>query len=66
MMNLIKVELMDGTVCRMAPKALTLFLTQKKVVKFMRSDGWAVVGLDPLRGTAKKFGYYGIENRVAV
>lgn len=49
MQALIKVELNDGTICRMAPKALTIFLGQGKVARFERSGGWAVVGKDPLR-----------------
>jgi hypothetical protein len=49
MERLIRVELTDGAICRMAQKALDLFLAQDKVVKFERSDGWVVVGRDPLR-----------------
>ena len=49
MASLIKVELQDGTICRMAPKALDLFLATGQVVKFERSNGWAVIGKDPIR-----------------
>ena len=65
MRQLIEVKLNDGTACRMAPKALNLFLTQHKVVKFKRSDGWAVVGRDPLRDMNKKNIHYGFERRTA-
>ena len=65
MRQLIEVKLNDGTACRMAPKALNLFLTQHKVVKFKRSDGWVVVGRDPLRDMKKVHIYYGPERRIA-
>ena len=66
MLNLIRVELTDGAVCRMAPKALNIFLAQNKVVKFERSDGWAVVGHDHLRDMRKVKTYYGYEHRIVV
>lgn len=66
MFSLVRVELTDGAVCRMAPKALNIFLAQNKVVQFERSDGWAVVGVDPLREMKKAKAYYGYEHRVAV
>ena len=66
MFNLIRVELTDGTVCRMAPKALNIFLAQNKVVQFERSDGWAVVGLDTLRDIQKRCIYIGFEQRITV
>ena len=66
MFNLIRVELKDGAVCRMVPRALNIFLSQDKVVKFERSDGWAVVGVDPLRDMNANRNYSGFENRMAV
>lgn len=65
MRTLIRVELTDGTVCRMAPKALNVFLTQSQVFQFERSDGWAVVGVDPLRAMGKKNHSYDYERRIA-
>ena len=65
MRALIRVELKDGTICRMAPKALNIFLALDKIVQFERSDGWAVVGLDPLRDMAKSNHPYAYERRAA-
>ena len=64
--KMIKVELRDGSLCRMAPKALDIFLTRDKVVRFKRSDGWAVVGRDLLRVMKKVNEYTGSERRIAV
>ncbi|MDT8423804.1 MAG: hypothetical protein RQ724_08515 [Desulfuromonadales bacterium] len=47
--NLIEVIMVDGTKCRMAPKALNLFLSVNRILKFKRADGWATVGVDTLR-----------------
>lgn len=47
--NLIEVIMVDGTKCRMAPKALNLFLSVNRILKFKRADGWATVGIDTLR-----------------
>ena len=46
--ELVRVELKDGTICRMAKKAFCVFLSQGKIVKFEGSDGWAFVGEDTL------------------
>lgn len=53
MTGLLKVELIDGTVCRMAPRALELFLARGEVAKFERSGEWAIVGRDPMRSTRR-------------
>jgi pyrimidine operon attenuation protein/uracil phosphoribosyltransferase len=63
--NLIEVELSDGTLCRMAPKALDMFLVRDDVSRFRRSDGWVVVGVDPLRDLSKRSAYNGVERRLA-
>lgn len=49
----INVELKDGAVCRMAKRSFNVFLSLDKVAKFKRSDGWIVVGKDPLRDLEK-------------
>lgn len=64
--RLIRVELKDGSICRMAVKAFNLFLTQGKIVKFERSDGWVTVGVDPLREMTQDRFYNGPERRIAV
>ena len=66
MFNFIRVELKDGAICRMVPRALNIFLAQDKVVKFERSEGWAVVGVDPLRDMKADRNYSGFERRLAV
>lgn len=64
--SLIRVELTDGTICRMAKRAFNLFLSQGKVLRFERSDGWVIVGKDPLRGRQDHAGYQGPERREAL
>ena len=64
--KLIKVELKDGTLCRMAPKALDMFLVRDGVSRFRHADGWVVVGVDPLRNPSKRCVYDGAERRLAV
>jgi len=49
MKSLIRVELKDGTVCRMAVKAFHVFLAHGRVVRFERSDGWVDIGRGPLQ-----------------
>jgi len=53
----IDVELKGGAACRMAKKAFNVFLSLDRVAKFKRSDGWVVVGIDPLRDIAKNNNY---------
>ncbi len=64
--SLIRVELSDGTICRMAKRAFNLFLTQGRVTRFERSDGWVVVGKDPLRNMDRESKYSGPERREAL
>lgn len=61
--ELVLTELTDGTVCRMAKRALNVFLANDRVVKFKRSDGWARVGVDPLRKMNNETFYTGVERR---
>ena len=65
MTRLIKVEMKDGTLCRMVPRALDMFLVRDGVSRFRRSDGWVVVGVDPLRNPKKRYAYDGVERRLA-
>ena len=62
---MIRVELKDGTICRMAKKAFYIFLAQNKVVKFERSDGWVAVGEVPVRNMLGADSYNGQERRCA-
>ena len=54
MKPLINVELIDGTICPVAPEALDVLLVHNKITKFERSGGWAIVGRDPLRDREKR------------
>jgi hypothetical protein len=53
--GLVTVELNDRTVCQVAHEALELLLTHNEITKIKRSNGWAVVGQDPLRNKGKEF-----------
>jgi len=64
--KLIRVEMKDGSICRMAVKAFNLFLAQNKIVKFEREDGWVTVGAAPLRDMSANTPYDGPERRIAV
>ncbi len=61
----IKVEMIDGTICRVVPKGLNLLLGRELVKRFRRTSGWAVVGKDPVRYPDKKISYSGPERRIA-
>lgn len=61
--ELVLVELKEGTSCRMAKTALKIFLAHGGVARFKRSDGWVVVGKDPLRDPKNDGKYTGIERR---
>jgi hypothetical protein len=66
MFNLIRVELKDGTICRMVPRALKIFLSLDKIARFERSGGWVVVGVDPLRCKKADKNYSGVDQRLVV
>jgi hypothetical protein len=53
----VNVELKDGAICEMARKSFNVFLSLDRVAKFKRSDGWMVVGKDPLRDLEKVSDY---------
>ena len=61
----IQVELIDGTYCRVVPKGLDLLLSKDLVKRFRRADGWAVIGVDPIRTSRKQNIYTGPERRKA-
>jgi len=66
MKRLIRVELKDGTLCRMAVKAFNVFLAHDRVARFERSDGWAEIDRDPLRDMTRTNNYEGPERRMVV
>lgn len=61
----IRVEMIDGTFCRVVPKGLDLLLSRDLVKRFRRASGWAVVGKDPIRYPDQKTTYNGPERRNA-
>jgi hypothetical protein len=47
----IDVILKDGTYHHFTPRVLDVLLDSSRVHKFKRANGWATVGVDPLRIT---------------
>ena len=45
----IDVILKDGTYHHFTPRVLSVLLESHRVYKFKRSNGWATVGVDPVR-----------------
>ena len=60
---MIRAELTDGSYIRVAPKGLDLLLRNGRVKRFLRNSGWAIVGVDPMRDSARQGGYDGPERR---
>jgi hypothetical protein len=63
--GMIRAELIDGSYIRVAPKGLDLLLRNGRVKRFLRNSGWAVVGIDPIRESARTQQYSGPERRSA-
>lgn len=63
---MIRAELTDGSYIRVAPKGLDLLLRNGRVKRFLRSTGWAVVGIDPIRDSARPHVYQGVERRFSL
>jgi hypothetical protein len=59
----IQVELIDGCCVRVVPRGLDLLLVRNLVRRFLRSTGWAVVGVDPIRVPSRIPCYTGNERR---
>jgi len=65
--SFIDVILKDGTYHHFTPRVLNVLLDTGRVSKFKRSNGWATVGIDPVRiyATSDYPGQYqGAERRV--
>jgi hypothetical protein len=45
----IEVIISDGTHHHLAPQVLDVLLENNRVLQFRRANGWAVVGMDPIR-----------------
>ena len=54
----VKVQLKNGTVCRMGKKAFNVFLSLDEVTKFRRTDGWVDVDKNTMRDLRKNSDYH--------
>lgn len=59
----IQVELIDGCCVRVVPRGLDVIIERNLVRRFLRSSGWAVVGIDPIRQQAHPAYYTGQDRR---
>ncbi|SHJ12323.1 hypothetical protein SAMN02745165_01638 [Malonomonas rubra DSM 5091] len=59
----INVVYKNGVKDRISPSLLGTLIDSRQIDQFERSDGWAKVGLDPIRG-AGGVGYDGAERRL--
>ena len=63
----IDVILKDGTYHHFTPRVLDVLLESDRVHKFKRANGWATVGIDPIRAKKREDNdYQGTERRHAV
>ena len=63
----IDVILKDGTYHHFTPRVLDVLLESHRVHKFKRANGWATVGIDPIRAKKREDNdYQGTERRHAV
>jgi hypothetical protein len=63
----IDVILKDGTYHHFTPRVLDVLLESHRVHKFKRANGWATVGVDPVRTkkqAERSNGYHGPERRL--
>ncbi len=61
---LIRVMYNDGRFDMIKPNMLDDLLTERAVTSFKRTSGWAVVGRDPIRSSARPK-YRGTERRLS-
>jgi hypothetical protein len=60
---LIKVMYKDGKYGMVKPFLLDKLIASGKIIKFLRSEGWATIGVDRIRGTGNGARYRGPERR---
>lgn len=60
---LIRVRHSSGKVEQVPPRKLQKLIEKRKIVQFMRSNGWVTVGFDPIRN-GDPADYSGPERRV--
>ncbi len=51
---LIRVRHSTGKIEQVPPKKLQKLIEKRKIVQFMRSNGWVTVGFDPMRENAQQ------------
>lgn len=61
---LINIMYQAGGFDMVKPQMLDILLREKKVARFKRSEGWAVVGHDPIRDSRGPVIYRGDERRL--
>jgi len=64
--ELIIVEMKDGTVCRMAKKAVDMLLRHNRIARFRRSGDWIEVDKAPLREAAESSSFSGYDRRSTI
>lgn len=60
---MIPVMYRDGKMGFADPYKLNKLMNTRQIIKFRRSDGWAIIGVDPIR--TSNAGYQGPERRKA-
>lgn len=66
MRSLIPVVYQNGEFSRVPPRELDELIAAERIIGFRRSDGWAILGEDPLRDPRTSHPYQGPERRRAV
>jgi len=59
---LIRVRHSTGKIEQVPPRKLQRLIEKRKIVQFMRANGWVTVGYDPIRD-GEPGGYVGPERR---
>jgi hypothetical protein len=52
----------DGMMDQVDPRSLQILIEEEIIIKFQRGEGWAYVGVDPVRGKPRDH-YPGPERR---
>lgn len=52
----------DGMMDQVDPLSLQVLIEEEMIVKFQRGEGWAYIGLDPIR-RSDRYDYSGPERR---
>jgi len=60
---LIRVQYVDNRYDMVKDIWLEEMITSKRISRFQRSDGWVIIGVDPVRGSKPDMTYSGPERR---